>query len=140
LLVVKVVSMSIKSSIVGLALIVAVYYMQDKSVVNSVEPVPEYSDRLTKRQIMDILSEYDVLHVTLPSIEADSNRRKIIMGVSDIGSKKIVINNLCQEIYRPYILLHEMYHIKHSYEGKTQSEKSIDSLALLDFKELHDIK
>ena len=132
--------MSIKSSIVGLALIVAVYYMQDKPVVQSVEPVPTYSDRLTKRQIMDILSEYDVMHVTLPPIAADSGRNKIMLGVSDMGSKKIVINNLCKEIYRPYILLHEMYHIKHSYEDKTQSEKSIDSLALLDFKELMGIQ
>lgn len=99
------------------------------------------SDEISMREVLTIASYYDINHVTMPIIphSVDSSFT-ILWGLTDPMTRKIIINEAAPLEYRPQVLLHEMYYIKHNAEGKTQDEKYIDSLATVTYKKLFGVK
>lgn len=103
-------------------------------------PGKKYSDELTMKELLTYVSSFDVIHATIPPTRINDSTASYTLGVTDFDNKKILINTSVERGYRPQVLLHELYHVKHLVEGKSQDEALIDSLANVTYNRLYGVE
>ena len=92
---------------------------------------------LKLKDTIDILAEYDLVHVPIVPLELDEHRYWVQLGATDYDDKQIAINKLATLDLKREAVIHELYHAHFDKLGvKKQSE---DQIRILSKEKYNDI-
>lgn len=97
---------------------------------------------MTLKDVINYSTEYEVKKAPIPPVTLRIDPfhvySQIVFGVTNSRTKEIVINDLVQEEYQKYTLIHELYHVHFDKYGVKQDEEQVDKYACATFKKLYE--
>jgi hypothetical protein len=113
-------------------------YMMIQAPAQVDKPKMEY-ESLSRRNIVDIVAEYDIKRVPIIPMPAGKDTFSMIMGLTFEEKQEMVINKILNDDLIKYTIIHEMMHVKYNKKGfADQDEAVIEDFGCRAWKDIYE--